>query len=158
MASFRLGVGGVDNSHDCILLIQPHHLAFGKHIHQNYRVLHLRQTAFLIKLSFWRPRFFRIMYNVSGMILAKLIRTSACIILPIPDKNSLKNFKSRTIALSATLNIACHRSKNKSKALSSVQSLPGSFCLPHFFLHCFPFHENTQSSAYCSLHHPPEMK
>ena len=37
MASFGLGMGGVDNSHDCILLIQPHHLAFDKHIHENYR-------------------------------------------------------------------------------------------------------------------------
>ena len=30
MVSFMFGVGGVDNSHDCILLIQLHHLSFSK--------------------------------------------------------------------------------------------------------------------------------
>ena len=29
------GVGGMDNSHDCILLIQLHHLAFGGYNPQN---------------------------------------------------------------------------------------------------------------------------
>jgi len=78
-----------------------------------------------------RPRFFSIKYNVSRMTLANLRRTFAYIIFPIPVRNSLKNFKSKTIALSATLNIACHKSKNKSKVLSSVQSTFDSFCSPH---------------------------
>ena len=74
--------------------------------------------------------------NVSRMILAKLIRTSTCTSHQCQIRTAWKTL--RTMALSATLNIACHRSKNKSKALSSVQSLPGSFCLPHFF--CTVFH------------------
>ena len=125
MASYGLGMGGVDNSHDCILLIQPHHLAFGKIIES----FTLKANCIFNKTVLLKAKIF--LNHVQSYILAKLKRPSACIILPMPDKNSLKNFESRRMALYTTLNIACHRSNNRSKALSSVQSLSGSFCLPH---------------------------